>query len=440
MRRPGLFRALLWRELIIITGCLVALYFFSTWFISDLVNRGWQQDLQQEAEWTAKSVALALNPQQLAQAWRETHRDVRLVLRDPAGRVLVDTHPDWASLGQAADAPLLIGQSDITGDAGQKTLVLSRYGMIRHPWHNEFILLLLAFFAFAGAVLYPLVRELTVSFARLSRVARQVAGGQFGETLQPPRQRELAGLVASFNNMSLRLRDAEARQNRLIADVSHELRSPLGRLRALAETISRRPAEAPPYLSQMDSEISLLDRLVGDLLDMARFDAGEAALQIERIALLPWAQDAFVRSRNRIEQHGVLALTQLPVSDIEVMIDPQRLLQAFSNLVENAIVATLERESARIELNLLVSAASWCLSVTDNGRGIPADDLPFVFDRFFRVERHRGRRTGGAGLGLSIARATVIAQGGEVAIDSAPDLGTTVRLTFPLRTAQFSDK
>jgi DNA-binding response OmpR family regulator len=76
-------------------------------------------------------------------------------------------------------------------------------------------------------------------------------------------------------------------------------------------------------------------------------------------------------------------------------------------------------------------AAAWCLSVTDNGRGIPADDLPFVFDRFFRVEKHRGRRTGGAGLGLSIARATVIAQGGEVAIDSAVDLGTTVRLSFP---------
>jgi signal transduction histidine kinase len=306
--------------------------------------------------------------------------------------------------------------------------------MIRHPWHNEFFLLLLTFLTFAGAVLYPLVRELTVSFEHLSRVARQVAGGQFGETLEPPRQRELADLVTSFNNMSLRLRDAEARQTRLIADVSHELRSPLGRLRALAETIARRPTEAPPYLSQMDSEISLLDRLVGDLLDMTRFDAGEAALQIERVSLLPWAQDAFVRSRNRIEQHGVLALTHLPVSDIEVMIDPQRLLQALSNLVENAIVATLERESARVELSLLASEASWRLSVSDNGRGIPADDLPFVFDRFFRVEKHRGRRTGGAGLGLSIARAIVVAQGGEVAIDSTIDLGTTVCLTFPRRT------
>jgi signal transduction histidine kinase len=435
VRRPGLFRALLWRELIIITGCLVALYLFSTSFIGGLVNRGWQQDLQQEAEWTAKSVALALNPQALAKAWRDTHPDVRLVLRDPAGLVLVDTHPDWASLGlQAADAPLLVGQSDITGDAGQKTLILSRYGMIRHPWHNEFILLLLTFLAFAGAVLYPLVRELTVSFERLSRVARQVADGQFGETLEPPRQRELADLVASFNDMSLRLRDAEVRQNRLIADVSHELRSPLGRLRALAETITRRPAEATPYLSQMDSEISLLDRLVGDLLDMARFDAGEAALKIERVALLPWAQDAFARSRHRIEQHGVLALTQLPDNDIEVMIDSERLLQAFSNLVENAIVATGECETARIELRLVVSAVSWCLSVTDNGRGIPADDLPFVFDRFFRVEKHRGRRTGGAGLGLSIARAAVIAQGGEIAINSTVDLGTTVYLTFPVRT------
>jgi signal transduction histidine kinase len=102
--------------------------------------------------------------------------------------------------------------------------------------------------------------------------------------------------------------------------------------------------------------------------------------------------------------------------------------------VENALAASLEREAAKIELRLAVSAMSWCLSVTDNGRGIPAEDLPFVFDRFFRVEKHRGRRTGGAGLGLSIARASVVAQGGEIEIDSAVDLGTTVRLSFPHRT------
>ncbi|MDP9013314.1 MAG: HAMP domain-containing histidine kinase [Pseudomonadota bacterium] len=435
MRRPGLFRALLWRELIIISGCVVALYFFSTWITGRFVNRNWQQDLQQETEWTARTLPSPLDPLQVAKAWRGIHPYVRFVLRDPEGQILVDTHPDWASLGaQAGDAPLLVGQSDTGRGAGRNTLTLSRYGAVRHPWHNEFVLLLLAFLTFAGAVLYPLVRELTVSFDRLSQVARQVAGGQFGETLEPPRQRELADLVASFNNMSLRLRDAEARQKQLIADVSHELRSPLGRLRALAETIGRRPAEATPYLLQIDSEISLLDRLVGDLLDMARFDAGEAQLKIERVALLPWAQDAFGRSRSRIEQHGVLAATHLPVSDIEVMIDPQRLLQAFSNLVENALVASLERAAAKIELRLTVSAMSWCLSVTDNGRGIPAEDLPFVFDRFFRVEKHRGRRTGGAGLGLSIARASVIAQGGEIAIDSTVDLGTTVRLSFPHRT------
>ncbi|MDP8985742.1 MAG: HAMP domain-containing histidine kinase [Pseudomonadota bacterium] len=431
MRRPGLFRVLLWRELIIISGCLVALYIFSTWFIAGVVNRGWQRDLQQQAEWTARSVAPASSPQALEKAWRDTHPDTRFVLSDSAARVLVDTHPEWASAERQADrVSLLVGQADMSAGAGRRTLVLSRYGMTRHPWHNEFILVLLTFLAFAGVVQYPLVRELTVSFDRLSRVARQVADGQFGETLEPPRQRELAALVASFNDMSLRLRDAEARQNRLIADVSHELRSPLGRLRALAETIARRPAEAMPHLSQMDSEILLLDRLVGDLLDMARFDAGEAELKVERVALRAWAEDAFGRSRNRIEQHGAAAAIHLPVGDREVMVDPQRLLQAFGNLVENAIAATSEAREPKIELRLTLGAGSWCLSVTDNGRGIPPDDLPRVFDRFFRVEKHRGRRTGGTGLGLSIARATVIALGGAISITST-EVGTSVYLTFP---------
>jgi signal transduction histidine kinase len=291
--------------------------------------------------------------------------------------------------------------------------------------------LLAGFLGFAAAVLYPLVRSLTHSFERLSQISRRIADGRFGDTLEVPRQRELAGLVGSFNDMSLRLRDAESKQQILIADVSHELRSPLGRLRALAETAARRPAEAPPYLLQMDAEITLLDRLVGDLLDMARFDAGEAALRIEQLSLLPWAVDAFSRSRLRIEEQGVSVSTHLPVADMVVAMDAQRLLQALSNLVENSLNATRDRESPTIELRLEASPESWSITVADNGRGIPAEALPLVFDRFYRVETHRGRHTGGAGLGLSIARNIVTAMGGVMAIESTPEQATRVSMTFP---------
>ena len=430
MKPPTLFRALLWRELVILIGCLVMIYFASTWVFGSFINRRWQLDLQGEADWTATLLAAKSEPQSLAADWRRAHPETRLILQDGQGTVLLDTHPEWNSRNaHDQDAPLLAARSQT---AGTGEVILSRYGLLRHPWHNEFILLLAAFLGFAAAVLYPLVRSLTHSFERLSQMSRHIADGRFGETLDVPQQRELAGLVGSFNAMSLRLRDAESTQQRLIADVSHELRSPLGRLRALAETAARRPSEAPPYLSQMDAEIALLDRLVGDILDMARFDAGEAGLRMERLPLLPWAEDALSRSRHRIEERGPSVSTRLPLSDAVVSMDPQRLLQALSNLVENALHATAERESPTIELSVAVSPEVWSITVADNGRGIPADALPWVFDRFYRVETHRGRHTGGAGLGLSIARNIVTAMGGVITIDSILGQATRVTMTFPL--------
>jgi signal transduction histidine kinase len=440
VKRPTLFRALLWRELIILIGCLVMIYVASTWVFGTFINRRWQLDLQGEAEWTATLLATVSDPQSVVADWRRAHPETRLVLQEGRSSVLLDTNPEWTSQKPGElDAPLLEARARIAAktllpgagaDVGASQVILSRYGLLRHPWHNEFILLLAAFLGFAAAVLYPLVRSLTRSFERLSEVSRQIADGRFGETLDVPRQRELAGLVGSFNDMSLRLRDAESKQQRLIADVSHELRSPLGRLRALAETAARRPSEAPPYLSQMDAEITLLDRLVGDLLDMARFDAGEADLRLERLPLLPWAEDAFSRSRHRGEEQGVSVSTRLPATAIVVAMDPQRLLQALSNLVDNAVNATQERESPAIELSVAVCPESWSITVSDNGRGIPADALPFVFDRFYRVETHRGRQTGGAGLGLTIARNIVTAMGGVMAIESTPSQTTRVSMTF----------
>jgi signal transduction histidine kinase len=294
----------------------------------------------------------------------------------------------------------------------------------------EFVPVVLVVVGLAALLIWPPVRDLTAAFRRLSDLAARVAGGHFGETLEPPRQRELAGLVLSFNDMSQALRDAEVRQRRLLADVSHELRSPLGRLRALGETIARRPEQAAPHLAQMDAEIALMDRLIGDILEAARVEEGAVPLAPQPVALADWARDAFARLSPRVEQAGIAVEVSVE-GDRTVGIDAGRLFQALGNLVDNAVTATQGRQDARIALGLQADDAGWRVSVADNGRGIPAADLPHVFDRFYRVDRHRGRGTGGAGLGLSIARALVAAQGGRLTMDSVVDQGTTATMVFP---------
>ena len=262
-------------------------------------------------------------------------------------------------------------------------------------------------------------------------VAQRVAEGGYGATLEVRGRNELADLVRAFNHMSLRLQDEELRRRRLIADVSHELRSPMARLRAMAETVARRPREAPANLVRMDAEIALMDRLVGDLLQTARAEEGGVILQRERLSVRAWAEDAFQRFQRRIEGAGVVCTVSLDPDDVEAELDPQRLMQAVGNLVENALNAVAGARAGRIALAYVRTPDGAALTVRDNGRGVPSQDLPFVFDRFFRVERDRGRGSGGVGLGLSITRAIAEAHGGQVSLESVQGAGATATLLLP---------
>jgi hypothetical protein len=151
VKPPTLFRALLWRELIILIGCLVMIYFVSTWVFGTFINRRWQLDLQGEADWTATLLASMPEMPPLAADWRRAHPETRLMLQDGRGTLLLDTNSEWNSrIARDQDAPLLAARSQITGPARTGEVILSRYGLLRHPWHNEFILLLVGFSGICG--------------------------------------------------------------------------------------------------------------------------------------------------------------------------------------------------------------------------------------------------------------------------------------------------
>ena len=421
MRRPSLFRLFYWRAAALLGCTLVVLACFFYYAQSRFLYQRWQDDIQQETDWIATLWTENTSPQGMIDNWRMSHDTVRLFVRDHQGKIIADSHPEWKNRGgrwMTATAPIPGGE-----------LAMTREGQPLFPAHPE-ILAIVAGLGIAIALFFlPLIRGLQLGLARMAVLAARVANGQFGATIEPPRERELAELTHSLNDMSLQLKDAELRQHRLVADVSHELRSPMGRLRALAETIGRQPAEARTYLHQIDEEIALMDRLVGDMLEMARLDEDRVELKVQTVSACAWAADLFERSRPHIEAAGISFSSSLSDIDVEARIDPQRLVQAVGNLIDNAIAAVQGRRSPRIALSLEVGLAEWSVIVTDNGHGIPEADLPYVFDRFFRVEKHRGR-SGRAGLGLSIAKAIAEAHEGRIAIESLVDQGTTVRLAI----------
>ena len=432
--RLGLFEQLFWRIVAILALAMGLLVVVSHASFIDQLFIAWQTDLQQEAEWTALHWSPVETPERLARGWQQTHDVVRLTLLAPDGSTLADSYPQGRRLRLDDDSlrNRLVGRTPIGVPGGSGTLLLTRqgppvaFGVL--AW--QMTLAVASILLLSALIFYPMVRGLRRQFGQLRSLAREVADGRFGATLDSTRQRDLAPLVAAFNDMSLRLHDEDQRKRQLIIDVSHELRSPMARLRALGETIARRPEQAAPFLQQLDAEIALMDRLVGDMLDATRFAEGRAALALQRCDLGGWVQDACARQRGRIEAAGVRCELQLAATTLEVEIDAQRLMQALGNLVENALQAVRGQSEASVVLAFEVSGLVWSLQVADNGRGIPPDELPRVFDRFYRVERDRGRATGGVGLGLAICKAIVEGHGGRITMHSTPGQGTQVVMAF----------
>ena len=273
----------------------------------------------------------------------------------------------------------------------------------------------------------------------------ELAARRFGEgdrTARAPDRGgdEVAAVARAFNRMAdeaaareTALVDADRARRQLLADVTHELRTPLTAIRGYAETLSL-PAFAPAsadgrrFVRIVDVEAQRLERLVNDLLDLARLDAGGGNLERETVSL----GSLFARV---VDRHGPAAATAgvtletavAPGADV-VTGDARRLEQVLQNLTANALRHT--PRGGRVRLEARSEGAGLAISVSDTGEGIAAEHLPHVFDRFYKVDPARAD-AGGTGLGLSIVKAIVERHGGTVAVASTTAAGTTFTVRLP---------
>ncbi|MGE5618113.1 MAG: sensor histidine kinase [Sphingomonadaceae bacterium] len=224
------------------------------------------------------------------------------------------------------------------------------------------------------------------------------------------------------------------RQQEFVADASHELRTPLTVLRTIADLLDRHRAEPLAANSELFDdarrEIGRMEKLVGDLLTLARSDLGEAELAMGELDLGTLADEVTARMGLLAEQRGVRLSRQKEDLPLFVEGDPDRLQQVVVILLDNALKATSAGGSVTVVSRRL--GASACIEVKDTGKGIPPEHLSRVFDRFYRVDKARSREHGGAGLGLAIARSLVEAHGGQLSLDSVLGAGTTARVCLPL--------
>jgi signal transduction histidine kinase len=405
--------------------------------LARVVDREWREELRQEAVWLARHTPVSTSPM-LASAWKTMHSAVRVTFFDIAGNEIADSHPERAPLELAS---ILRGEEpprhlavveELVGGGG--VVVMSRPYVPSFPsglnWElGVGVLLILGPMVL---LLYPLVRSMSSTLHELGRMAEDVSAGHFGKTLAVSRTDEIGALVHSFNDMSSKLAEAERLSARLLNDVSHELRSPLGRIQVLAETVARRPDERAECLRGIEQEIELLDRLVEDLLQVARTESDHRSARHETFSLHHWAGETLGRLERSARSNGIGWTTRLPAEDSDVRADPQHLTLALANLVDNAIHVLRGRAAPMLNVVIDRDDETWSMSVTDNGPGIAEEHLEHVFRRFYRADEHRDRASGGVGLGLSLVRATAEAHGGEASIESGLEQGTCVTISLPI--------
>ncbi|HYN97341.1 MAG TPA: HAMP domain-containing sensor histidine kinase [Pilimelia sp.] len=283
----------------------------------------------------------------------------------------------------------------------------------------------------AAAVLSALLlsRRVLRPIAALTRASRRLSVGKLNERVRVRGNDELAELGRTFNQMAESLQRSEERQRRMVADVAHELRTPLANLRGYLEALKDGVLPASPELiASLHEEALLQQRVVDDLQDLATAEAGAMTLHRTRVDLCELAETCRFSHAALAESAG-LTMRVDAAGPVYVAGDPDRLRQVLGNLIRNAVAAT--RPGGSVTLTVRGEPAGGRVSVSDTGAGIAPQDLPHIFDRFWRADHARDRAGGGSGLGLAIARQLVTNHGGTITATSRPGVGTTMTVTLP---------
>lgn len=281
---------------------------------------------------------------------------------------------------------------------------------------------------------------LNQAIARLAQGATELAGGNLKARVQVDTGGELADLARAFNQMAARLEDVfaherelEAARRDLVAAVSHDLRTPLASIRVMAEALAdglvSDPITVERYVRTIRAQVESLSALIDDLFELSQLDATHLALELESASLCDLVSDTLESLRAQAEQKGVGLIGQVDPAVDPVRMNPQKMQRVLLNLVQNAIRHTPADGTVMITAQPVPGGVQ--VDVTDTGEGIAPEELPRVFDWFYRGEKSRSRAYGGAGLGLTIAKGIVEAHGGRIWVESTLGRGSKFSFILP---------
>ena len=281
---------------------------------------------------------------------------------------------------------------------------------------------------------YLVARSLTKPIANISQAAKNFAQGNYDSRTTAIGNHEIGNLGHTFNTMAESLQQIEQNRRNFLANVSHELKTPVTSIQALSETIldglAPNPEQRQRYIATILQESKRLGFLISDLLDLSQLEADELSIICEKINLQTWLLAEADKIEPLLLQKQLTLQMDISEHHPQAWGDSNRLGQVFTNLLTNAIRHSPEQSV--ITINLSARKEHLAISITDLGSGISPDDLPYIWDRFYRADKSRARSYGGTGLGLAITKKLIQAMHGEITVQSVVGKGSTFTFTLPI--------
>lgn len=280
---------------------------------------------------------------------------------------------------------------------------------------------------------FILSRKLSSPLLEMEKATRKIAAGDLNTRVSRSSMDEIGTLATAINDLAVELHRYRANRREFLANISHELQTPItyleGYTSALRNQLYETEDEKEQYLQIIQLEAERMSKLVSDLFELSKMEDGKVALVFEEVDLVEVVENAMLKTKMKAQEKGLqLNFTQsYDFPSIEA--DGLRMEQILINIIENAIRYT---ENGTVKVKLSSDLDTVKVQIEDSGIGIPKEDIPFLFERFYRVEKSRSREFGGTGLGLAIVKQLVELQGGVITVESQIGKGTCFELAFPI--------
>lgn len=295
---------------------------------------------------------------------------------------------------------------------------------------NLISLIGLVFISFIG---FGFADYLSKPINRMIKAINKMSQGDFSQKIEMHSNDEFGLLSNAFNSMSIKLGEVDSQRKDFVANVSHELRTPLSSIKLLSNSLIQDESAGieiyKEFMTDIDGEVERLNNIITDLLLLVDLDKKKLSVELKP-TYLNFLVGKIIKQLRPLAEEKEMSITFIEKDKLQLKLDSNKIQQAIINILHNAIKYTQEKGSITVELYKDNESAA--IKIEDNGCGIPEDEIEFIFERFYRVDKARSRQTGGTGLGLPIAKQIIVLHQGHISVKSTVGKGTTFTILLPI--------